>query len=86
MAEDKPKIVSLVEAKKAADEKQDAIRDENSPDRVLDIAKASKLNDVVVIGWDAEGKFYSDSSILDGAEINWLLDILKLDLITNQNN
>lgn len=41
-------------------------------DTILDAAK-SKLEGVVILGYDADGKEYFASSYADGADVLWLL-------------
>jgi hypothetical protein len=47
-----------------------------SPDMVLDGAKG-KLEGVVVMGWDHEGKEYFASSYADGGTVIWLAERMK---------
>ena len=49
--------------------------------KVLAMAAGSKLQTAIVIGWDDNGDLYFDSSEPDGAEVNWLLDQAKKDLL-----
>lgn len=51
-------------------------------DRVLDSALDEGLRCVVVLGYDTDGKEYFASSIADGADVLWLLERLKLRLLT----
>lgn len=51
---------------------------------VLDGAKAQDLKVAVVLGYDLEGEEYFASSIADGADVLWLLERLKLRLLTTQ--
>lgn len=51
-------------------------------DRVLDGAMDEQLRCVVVLGYDVDGKEYFASSIADGADVLWLLERLKLRLLT----
>ena len=51
------------------------------PERILEKALNAKLTDVVVIGYDREGNEWFASSIADGAEVLWLLERLKLQLL-----
>lgn len=48
-------------------------------DRVLEGA-LGKLDGAVVIGWAKDGELYAASSIADGADVLWLLEMLKLRL------
>lgn len=49
--------------------------------KILAAAAGKKLTDVIVIGWTDEGDFYFASSDANGAEVNWMLDIAKRELI-----
>lgn len=51
------------------------------PDRVLEGA-LGKLSSVVIIGYDNEENEYFASSIAGGPEVLWLLEILKLKLLS----
>jgi hypothetical protein len=53
------------------------------PERVLNRALKADLDGVVVIGWKKgdDGDFYFVSSIADGPEVNWLLDMAKARLL-----
>lgn len=50
------------------------------PERVLTSAIGA-VKDAVVIGWDKDGEFYFASSIANGPDVNWLLDLAKKKLI-----
>lgn len=43
--------------------------------RVLKSAKKADLKDVMVIGYDADGDFYFASSVADGPECLWRLQV-----------
>lgn len=49
--------------------------------RVMAMAAGAKLTSAVVIGWDENGELYFRSSESNGAEVGWLLDQAKLDLL-----
>jgi len=51
-------------------------------DRVLEAAKEVIGDGVVIIGWDIDDGLYFNSSIADGAEVNWLLDKAKIALLS----
>ena len=51
-------------------------------DRVIDQAKVAGLAGVVVLGYDQEGNEYFASSYADGAAVLWLMERLKLQLLT----
>ncbi len=53
-------------------------------DRILDGARDADLGGVVILGWDRDGEEYFASSIADGADVLWLLERLKLELLTIQ--
>lgn len=46
-------------------------------ERILTKASDAELQTVVVIGWDKEGKPYFASSVADGPEVLWLLELTK---------
>jgi hypothetical protein len=50
------------------------------PNRVLQGAWG-KLKGVVLIGWDKDNEFYFASSIADGYEVLWLLEMAKKELM-----
>lgn len=51
-------------------------------ERVLDAAKG-KLHEggVVILGWDRDGELYFGSSLADGGEVIWLLEMAKKRLL-----
>lgn len=49
-------------------------------DVMLDKAKGH-LDDVVIVGWDKDGDLFFSSSIGNGPEVNWLLDLAKRELL-----
>lgn len=51
------------------------------PSKILAKAAGAGLTDVVVIGWDKDGKLYFASSGADAGDVNWLLDNAKLELL-----
>jgi hypothetical protein len=51
-------------------------------DRIIEAAGGADLRVAVVIGYDAEGDEYFASSVSDGADIVWLLERMKLRLLT----
>lgn len=55
-------------------------------ERVLDMARGEGLRCAVVIGYDSEGDEYFASSMADGADVLWLLERLKLKLLTVDPN
>jgi len=52
------------------------------PERIIEAAQSAGLRCVVVLGYDADGAEYFASSIADGADVLWLLERLKLQLLT----
>ena len=51
------------------------------PERVLEAAITVGLTDAIVIGWDKEGELYFASSIAGGADVLWLLEKAKKELL-----
>lgn len=51
------------------------------PDRVLEAA-IGELSNVVVLGYDKDGGEYFASSVADGGTVVWLMERLKLKLLT----
>jgi|GEM_PF-2705635 len=51
-------------------------------DQILGAAQEAGLRCVVVLGYDADGAEYFASSIADGADVLWLLERLKQQLLT----
>lgn len=49
--------------------------------RVLEAAKDTCSEGVVVMGWDDDGSMYFASSIADGGDVLWLLEKLKMMLL-----
>lgn len=50
------------------------------PERVLEAAVGA-VDRVVVIGWQPDGGFYFASSIADGPEVLWLLEMARIRLM-----
>lgn len=50
-------------------------------ERVLRRAIKAEIDKVVVLGWDQNGEAYFASSIADGAEVLWLLELCKKQLL-----
>lgn len=50
-------------------------------ERILSGAIEAKLETAVVIGRDTEGKFYFASSVADGGDVLWLMEIAKAQLL-----
>lgn len=46
-------------------------------ERILAKASDAELKTVVVIGWDKDGEPYFASSVADGPEVLWLLELTK---------
>ena len=51
------------------------------PERILESAITVGLTDAIVIGWYKEGELYFASSISGGADVLWLLEIAKKELL-----
>jgi hypothetical protein len=51
------------------------------PDQILDRAKGSLPGGVVIMGWDEDEEVYFASSIADGAEVLWLMEMCKKRLL-----
>lgn len=45
--------------------------------RVLDAANDSDLEDVVILGKQADGEYYFASSVTDGGTVLWMMEKLK---------
>lgn len=54
------------------------------PERVLDAALAADLSEVVILGRDQDGEEYFASSVADGADVVWLMERMKLKLISGE--
>ena len=50
-------------------------------DRILEEAKGDCSDGVVIIGFDDEGELYFASSMADGGEVIWLLELAKKRLL-----
>lgn len=51
------------------------------PSKILAKAAGAGLTDVVVVGWDKDGRLYFASSSGKGPEVAWLLDNAKIELL-----
>ncbi len=51
------------------------------PERILEAAKEWVADGVIVIGWNHEGELGFASSIADGGEALWLLEMAKKALL-----
>lgn len=49
--------------------------------RVLDGAIAQNLEDVVILGKEAGGKYFFASSVPDGGTVLWMMEKLKKELL-----
>ena len=47
------------------------------PERILDAAKKADLESVVIIGYTKEGEYYGASSLADGGDVLWLMEITR---------
>lgn len=50
-------------------------------ERVLEGAINSTLQSCIVLGYDADGEFYFASTMADGGEVLWLLEMARLKLM-----
>jgi hypothetical protein len=50
-------------------------------DRMLENTKG-QLENCVIMGYDKQGDFFFSSSMADGGDVMWLLEMLKLKLLT----
>lgn len=55
------------------------------PDMVLENSKG-KLEGVILIGYDKDGEEYFASTYADGGEVLWLIERMKLRLLSGENN
>lgn len=51
------------------------------PARILSKAADAELQSCVVIGYREDGSFYFASSVSDGAEVVWLMEVAKKKLL-----
>lgn len=49
--------------------------------RVLSAAKNKMPRHVMIVGWDEDGDMYFASSVADGPECLWLLELAKRELL-----
>jgi hypothetical protein len=49
--------------------------------KILASAAGQRLQSVIVIGWKEDGEIYFASSDSDGAEVLWLMENAKLELL-----
>ncbi len=50
-------------------------------DRIIARATEAGLTDVVILGFDKDGEFYSAASMADGGAMLWLLELARHRLI-----
>lgn len=50
-------------------------------ERILRKAQEAGLGTVVIVGWDADSEFYFASSVADGGDTLWLLEMAKKKLL-----
>lgn len=50
------------------------------PDKIL-LSALGGLDDVMILGWDKAGQCYLASSFANSADVLWLLEQMKLDLL-----
>lgn len=53
----------------------------SDPSRVIEDAIKAELTDIVICGYTKDGVEYFASSIADGADVLWLLERLKFQLM-----
>jgi hypothetical protein len=53
--------------------------------RVLHDAQDAGLTEAVVMGWDGDGHFYYRSSISNGPDVLWLLQLAQRDLFAGSD-
>jgi len=51
------------------------------PEQILNAAIEKGLSQAVVIGYDEDGEFYFSSSLADGGDVIWLLEMAKKKLL-----
>lgn len=56
------------------------------PAQILRGAIAADLDDVLVIGWTAEGELYAASSTADATEHVWLMEKLKHAILSGDDD
>lgn len=54
------------------------------PEKVLQKAIEAKIEDVIVLGWDADGEFYVASSAASGPEFLWKLELARQHLMQRE--
>lgn len=54
------------------------------PDRILAAALTQGLQQVVIMGYDADGDEYFASSVADGGDVLWLMEKLKIQLLNSE--
>jgi len=52
-----------------------------NPELVLKAAAERKLDSVVVMGYDPDGTMYFASSIANGPDVLWLMEVMKQELL-----
>ena len=51
------------------------------PERVIDNAPVEELESAVLLGWKKDGEFYFASSIANGPDVLWLMELAKKKLL-----
>ena len=51
------------------------------PERVIDNAPVEELESAVLLGWKKDGEFYFVSSIANGPDVLWLMELAKKKLL-----
>ena len=57
----------------------------NTAQEVLRGAQEAVLKEAVIIGWDSDGHFYHRSSISNGPDVLWLLQLAQRDLFAGSD-
>lgn len=54
---------------------------DHDPSIMLELAKKAELTEVVILGYDKDGKFFFSASKAAGPDVLWLLELAKVELI-----
>ena len=55
------------------------------PNLVVNEIKNERLDSVIVLGYDKDGNEYFASSLADGGDVLWLLERMKIMLLSDQD-
>ena len=53
----------------------------HDPNIILELAKKGDLTEVVILGYDKDGRFFFSASKAAGPDVLWLLELAKSELI-----